>query len=333
MEQYWLPTIEAFKGFIDKPAMDEKLLGRPPFLYIMQIYVETLKVTGFGEGLYTEEELKKDYYNDSTKKLFFLKKLAALVKMLEGKFELTIENIVRGTECQQTNVFLQKLASAAKKRSNTSEYVRKILDKINGGQGEGDAPAPSQKEPARNPEAARPNPVNRQGTNEMGGHQREVREMTNKANNLGSNEEKEEEGNKIQFGTLERGRKKDTRIENKAGGGEEAAVATIDGMKDIIQSITQNINPMGKIIQFIDDDIESMKREHDNWSRIYSTSVEQLEDKEKLIDAEMQPYKDKIIAKEEQTREKKAQIESLKTKILRNNLKIEKLLSDIVGSH
>jgi TRAF3-interacting protein 1 len=332
MEQFWLPTIEAYKGFIDKPAMDEKLLSRPPFLYIMQIYVETLKVTGFGEGLYTEEELKKDYYSDSTKKLFFLKKLSTLVKMLEGKFELTIENIVRGTECQQTNVFLQKLASAAKKRTNTSEYVGKILAKINGGQAEGDTPAPNQREAQRNPEA-RQAPINRQGTNELGGHQREVREMTNKANNLGRQEEKEEEGNKIQFGTLERGRKKDTRIENKTGGGDDAAVATIDGMKEIIQGITQNINPMGKIIQFIDDDIESMKREHDNWSRIYSTSVEQLEDKEKLIDAELQPYKDKIIAKEEQTREKKAQIESLKTKILRNNLKIEKLLSDIVGTH
>ena len=332
MEAFINQTIDAYKGFIDKPPMEPKHLSRPPFLFVLKVFEEVMLKTGFGQGLCTEEELTKEYYATPQLKVLFLKKINALVKSLEGPNDLVPENVVKGTECDKTNVFLQKLASAAKKGKNTDDAVTKILDKINnrGGAATGNAAqaqtahqAPSQQTVAQ--------PI-------QAGHRRDVDEMANQANIGGGTQAEAEDPGRIRMGTVARGtNRQNTNTQNQArteigqDGGNQ--VTTIEGMKESIQNITQTINPMGKIIQFIDDDVESMKREYDSWARMYQTSQEQLEDKEKVIEAELQPYKDKIVGKEEQIREKKGQIDSIKSKIQRNKLKVYTLLKTIVGSN
>lgn len=42
--------------------MTEKLLSRPPFRYIFDIVMETIKVTNFGKDLYSEEECNSKNY-------------------------------------------------------------------------------------------------------------------------------------------------------------------------------------------------------------------------------------------------------------------------------
>ncbi len=42
--------------------MSEKLLTRPPFRYLFDIVQETIKATGFGVGLYSEEECNSKNY-------------------------------------------------------------------------------------------------------------------------------------------------------------------------------------------------------------------------------------------------------------------------------
>lgn len=334
MEAYAVETVELYKGFIDKPAMEAKHLNRPPFLFVLQIFMEVSKKTGFGKGLLTADEMTKDYYaTDAQLKVLTLKKINALVKRIETEepYDLTVENVIRGTECDKTNKFLQALAKAAKKGINTDDMVAKINDKVaavSTKKTDG-AIAPTTSNQSKPQDA----PAQR------GGHEREVAEMTKGAKIEGTRgpEGENEDAGKIRMGTLNRGGRHDTKKEDKKAQevAEQAAqgAITIDGIKEYIQNISQSINPMGKIIQFIDDDVESMKREYDNWSKIYSNAKEQLEDKEKTIEAELQPYKDKIVAKEEQIREKKGQIDSLKSKILRNNMKIKKLMGDIIGTN
>lgn len=336
MEAYAVATAEAFKGLIDKPAMEAKHLNRPPFLFVLQIFMEVSKKSGFGRGLLTADEMTKDYYStDAQLKVLTLKKINALVKRVEADepYDLTVENVIRGTECDKTNKFLQALARAGKKGLNTDDMVAKINEKVaavaskktDGGQAAAVSNAPK--------EQSNPAPAQR------GGHEREVAEMTKGAKidtGRGGDADAEDVG-KIRMGTLNRGGRNDPKKDDKkamevADQATQGAI-TIDAIKEYIQNMSQSINPMGKIIQFIDDDIESMKREYDNWARIYVNAKEQLEDKEKTIEAELQPYKDKIVAKEEQIREKKGQIDSLKSKILRNNIKIKKLMGDIIGTN
>ena len=75
MSEYWDKTIELYTGFIDYPQMVPKHLKRPPFKYIFTIFLETHKKTNFSEGLFSEEELSKDYYQSPDQKMQFLKKL------------------------------------------------------------------------------------------------------------------------------------------------------------------------------------------------------------------------------------------------------------------
>lgn len=336
MEDWVQATQEAYKGFIERPPMEQKHLSRPPFMFIIQVFFEVMTKTGFGKGLFEPAEFTKDHYTDPQKKVFVLKKLIHLVRMAEGKFEITPENIVRGTECDKTNLLLQKLAKAAKSGTNTDDLVAKILDKINSKGGAGDAPenASAAAGKLQAPDA-RAQPM-------LSGHQRDVADLAKEAK-IAANEPEAGDAGGIRMGSLNRaGKRQDSRVvagpaaslgEKAPAEAADQAVTSISALKDAIQNITQSINPMGKIIQFMDDDVESMKREFDSWARIYAGAKEQLEDKEKAIEAELQPYKDKIVAKEEQIREKKGQIDSLKSKILRNNLKIKKLLSDIVGAN
>jgi hypothetical protein len=335
MQDFAVATAEAYQGFIDKPVMEAKHLNRPPFLFVLQIFIEVSKKTGFGKGLLTADEMTKDHYNtDAQLKVLTLKKINALVKRIESDdpYELTVENVIRGTDCDKTNKFLQALAKAAKKGVNTDDMVAKINDKV--------AAVASKKQDGGNPSAATmPTKEPKEAAPQRGGHEREVAEMTRGAKIEGAKgqEGDQEDTGKIRMGTLNRGGRHDTRKDDKktqevADQAAQGAI-TVDSIKEYIQNISQSINPMGKIIQFIDDDIESMKREYDNWARIYSGAKEQLEDKEKAIEAELQPYKDKIVAKEEQIREKKGQIDSLKSKILRNNLKVKKLMGDIIGTN
>ena len=114
--------------------------------------------------------------------------------------------------------------------------------------------------------------------------------------------------------------------------GEKLNQTDIEGQKALIQSVTQATNPLGKIVEMVDDDLESMNKEYDSWTKVYIASKEKMKDKEREIEGELQALNDKITSKDEQIKERKAQIEAVKTQILRNSKKIEKLLNDIVGS-
>lgn len=50
MSDFWKPTHDVFSGLIERPKMTEKLLVKPPFKYLYDIIMETIKKTGFGNG-------------------------------------------------------------------------------------------------------------------------------------------------------------------------------------------------------------------------------------------------------------------------------------------
>ena len=65
--------------------MSEKLLNKPPFRYLHDIFTATLAKTGFGNGLFEGEELNSKSYEDKDSKLNFLVKVVTLTEMVVGE--------------------------------------------------------------------------------------------------------------------------------------------------------------------------------------------------------------------------------------------------------
>jgi len=74
-----------YEQLFSKPKMSEKLLVKPPFRYLHDIFTATLGKTGFGDGLFQGEELNSKSFEDKDSKLGFLLKLITLVEMVTGE--------------------------------------------------------------------------------------------------------------------------------------------------------------------------------------------------------------------------------------------------------
>lgn len=79
-----------------------------------------------------------------------------------------------------------------------------------------------------------------------------------------------EPANKIQMGNLRKNKKESTRIEKGIASGGEMTDKELEMLKSMIQNICQNSTPLGKSIEFVNDDIESMNSELLSWRKQYN---------------------------------------------------------------
>lgn len=128
MSDFWKPTAELFEQLIDKPKMTEKLLIKPPFRYLHDIFLAVMAATGFGDGVYTDAEMDSKANHEKDAKLSILSKMITLTEMIIGeKIDVKPSKIVAGLEPDRTNYFLQQLFRAATAGIKTDPFVRKIL--------------------------------------------------------------------------------------------------------------------------------------------------------------------------------------------------------------
>lgn len=125
-----------YEQIFDKPKMTEKLLVKPPFRYLHDIFLATIAATGFANGLFTEPELDSKANHDKDAKINILAKMITITEMIIGeKLEVKPSKIVAGQEPDKTNLFLQQLFRAATSGIDTSPYVNKILGNDDGDDG------------------------------------------------------------------------------------------------------------------------------------------------------------------------------------------------------
>ena len=127
-EDYWQETAQMYEQLIQKPKMTQKLLTKPPFRYIHDIYTSTCAETGYGQGLFNEAELDGKSITEKDDKINFLVKLISLTELVIGE-ELDVKptKIVAGHEPEKTNFFLQQMFRAATAGIDTTPHVMQIL--------------------------------------------------------------------------------------------------------------------------------------------------------------------------------------------------------------
>jgi len=85
----------------------------------------------------------------------------------------------------------------------------------------------------------------------------------------------------------------------KIGGGVDLGDSKISGggfnendiefMKKAIQILCQSTNPLGKSIDFVTDDVDSMSKEYEHWRKESITCSQALEEQQKVTEEVVQP--------------------------------------------
>jgi len=134
-------------------------------------------------------------------------------------------------------------------------------------------------------------------------------------------EEVEEPGQKgIKMGKLKR------RKEQATSGGEIDTVKLSEG----IQQLCQAANPLGKSIDLVHQDIANMGKELDHWKQEYREASEQYQQEMKMTEELLQPLYQKIAELDDRIAEQKAKIRNSRSRISKNDLKIQGLLESVV---
>ncbi|KAI9199442.1 microtubule-binding protein MIP-T3-domain-containing protein [Polychytrium aggregatum] len=121
-------TIDILGRIIKKPPLNGKLLSKPPFRYLHDMFTEIIKTTGFAVGLYSDAEMNSENVKEKDAKVAYLSKMincAALATGVEVKANPL--KIVAGMDPIDTNVFLQLIGKAVLKKVDSTNAVKRVL--------------------------------------------------------------------------------------------------------------------------------------------------------------------------------------------------------------
>ena len=341
MPEYWEKTIELFSPFIDYPQMTERHLKRPPFKYIFHIFLSSTKKTGFADGLLSEEELAPEYYSSPEKKMVFLKKLSKFIySILEKNVPVKPASIIKGIDCDKTNLFLQDMYEVATsgvtynskegEKENVADKPPKEETETLSKQNTKELSQESSKEEVK-VESERKEEKRRRSSKNSQKHGKVVKKaMKNveKEEAILKKDTKEVKNVKdIKMGKLSR--KKTNTATDLSERRENTAEFGIEDLKQNIQKITQNTNPLGKVVEFIDDDLENMNKECIRWIAIHREVSEKLEKIEMETEREHKKYYNKILELDEQIYEQESKIRAIKSQVFKNNIRVDDLLGKL----
>uniref|UniRef100_A0A3Q3B6L7 TRAF3-interacting protein 1 n=1 Tax=Kryptolebias marmoratus TaxID=37003 RepID=A0A3Q3B6L7_KRYMA len=121
-------TQDTLGKVIKKPPLTEKLLSKPPFRYLHDIFSEVIRTTGFMKGLYEENEMKSDNVKDKDSKIAFLQKAIDVVMTVTGEpLAAKPARIVAGHEPEKTNELLQAIGRCCLNKLSSDEAVKRVL--------------------------------------------------------------------------------------------------------------------------------------------------------------------------------------------------------------
>ncbi|XP_056145945.1 TRAF3-interacting protein 1 [Lampris incognitus] len=121
-------TQDTLGKVIKKPPLTEKLLSKPPFRYLHDIFSEVIRTTGFMKGLYGENDMKSDNVKDKDSKIAFLQKAIDVVMLVSGEpLAAKPARIVAGHEPEKTNELLQAIAKCCLNKLPSEEAVKRVL--------------------------------------------------------------------------------------------------------------------------------------------------------------------------------------------------------------
>lgn len=87
----------------------------------------------------------------------------------------------------------------------------------------------------------------------------------------------------------------------------------IEFMKKAIQVLCQSTNPLGKSIDYVTDDVDSMSKEFEHWRKEAISCTQQLVEERKVTDELLHPLQDTLAELEERIREQQSKVTSMRS--------------------
>ncbi len=287
-----------------------------------------MKKTNFPKGLLTDQEMDHKYFEaDPHHKLAILQKVVDITKIVVNEnFEIKCTNILKGEQPDKTNHFLQMFYKAATNGKDNTPLIQKYLENQN------------KKEPKK-PETEMPN--------NFGKETKPKTEKPPKAEKpkgmIQENGDDVDNGGGIKMDNIKigggMGMKMDKRIfvhEDLTESKSEVKKPRVDNIdleaiKEYVQQITKNCNPLGKLVDSLWDDIESMNKELANWINENKKYKDRYDDEMKKSDETLLPLQNELLELEDSIRDEQTQIKAIKSRLIKNEKIIQNLITNVIS--
>ncbi|XP_077304330.1 TRAF3-interacting protein 1 isoform X2 [Lithobates pipiens] len=107
----------------------------------------------------------------------------------------------------------------------------------------------------------------------------------------------------------------------------------IEKLRSSIQIVCRSALPLGKIMDYIQEDMDTMKNELQMWRKENGEHAEVLLREQSITDSAVEPLKAELVELEQLINEQRDRICTVKGNILRNEEKIQKMVQSMSGSH
>ena len=113
-------------------------------------------------------------------------------------------------------------------------------------------------------------------------------------------------------------------------GGKLPSKDEVTALRASIQTLCQSSNPLGRCLEYVQEDLEVMGKELESWRALRHRRAGELADEEATTAAQLVALKAELEKVEELIREKQQHIRFAKASIIRNDASVERLLSQVV---
>lgn len=106
----------------------------------------------------------------------------------------------------------------------------------------------------------------------------------------------------------------------------------VDKLRGSIQTLTRSANPLGKIMDYVQEDLDSMQKELERWKKENKQHQMDLKRERGVTDKAIEPLKAQLAEVDQAIKDQLDLIAATKANISKNDQKIEKLLQSVTRS-
>uniref|UniRef100_A0A672Q7F9 TRAF3-interacting protein 1 n=1 Tax=Sinocyclocheilus grahami TaxID=75366 RepID=A0A672Q7F9_SINGR len=109
----------------------------------------------------------------------------------------------------------------------------------------------------------------------------------------------------------------------------ELVAKEIERLRSSIQTVCRSALPLGKIMDYIQEDMDSMQNELQTWRKENKENTQALLQEQRITDSVVEPLKAELAELEQLIKDQQDKICAVKSSILKNEEKIQKMVSSI----